>query len=82
MCRNRLSSPRCRSELIDSAWVVIVPGQKCTKKPPKKTFRECGSLGKSKKDGERLVLLDNSGTLPCLMFDEIHCAAQGGYKFL
>ena len=28
MCRKRLSSPRCRSELIDSAWVVIVPGQK------------------------------------------------------
>ena len=24
MCRKRLSSPRCRSELIDSAWVVIV----------------------------------------------------------
>ena len=31
MCRRRLSSPRCRSELIDSAWVVIVPGQKCIK---------------------------------------------------
>ena len=26
-CRKRLSSPRCRSELIDSTWVVIVPGQ-------------------------------------------------------
>ena len=26
-------SPRCRSELIDSAWVIIiVPGQKCIKK--------------------------------------------------
>ena len=23
----------CRSELIDSAWVVIVPGQKCIKTP-------------------------------------------------
>ena len=32
MCRKRLSSPRCRSELIDSAWVVIVPGQKCINK--------------------------------------------------
>ena len=32
MCRKRLSSPRSRSELIDSAWVVIVPGQKCIKK--------------------------------------------------
>ena len=32
VCRKRLSSPRCRSELIDSAWVVIVPGQKCIKK--------------------------------------------------
>ena len=32
MCRKRLSSPRCRSELIDSAWVVTVPGQKCIKK--------------------------------------------------
>ena len=31
MCRKRLSSPRCRSELIDSAWVVNVPGQKCVK---------------------------------------------------
>ena len=28
VCRKRLSSPRCRSELIDSAWVFIVPGQK------------------------------------------------------
>ena len=28
MCRKRLSSPRCRSELIGSAWIVIVPGQK------------------------------------------------------
>ena len=36
MCRKRLSSPRCRSELIDSAWVVIVPGQKCIKKKKKK----------------------------------------------
>ena len=34
MWRKRLSSPRCRSELIDSAWVVIVPGQKCIKKMP------------------------------------------------
>ena len=34
MCRKRLSSPRCRSELIDSAWVVIVPGQKCINKNP------------------------------------------------
>ena len=32
MCCKRLSSPRCRSELIDSAWVVIVPGQKYIKK--------------------------------------------------
>ena len=24
VCRKRMSSPRCRSELIDSAWVVIV----------------------------------------------------------
>ena len=33
MCRKCLSSLRCRSELIDSAWVVIVPGQeKCIKK--------------------------------------------------
>ena len=31
MCRKCLSSPRCRSELIDSAWVVIVPGEKCIK---------------------------------------------------
>ena len=28
MCCKRLSSPRCRSEL-DSACVVLVPGQKC-----------------------------------------------------
>ena len=32
MCCRCVSSPRCRSELIDSAWVVNVPGQKCTKK--------------------------------------------------
>ena len=32
VCRKRVSSPRCRSELIDSAWVVIVPGQKYIKK--------------------------------------------------
>ena len=32
VCRKRLSSPRCRSELIDSSWVDIVPGQKCIKK--------------------------------------------------
>ena len=31
MCRKRLSSPGCRSELIDSAWVVIVSGQKMHK---------------------------------------------------
>ena len=31
VCRKRLSSPRCISELIDSAWVVIVPGQQCPK---------------------------------------------------
>ena len=36
MCRKRLSSPRCRYELIDSAWVVIVPGQKCINKKTKK----------------------------------------------
>ena len=29
--RKLLSSPRCKSVLIDSAWVVIVPGQKCIK---------------------------------------------------
>ena len=28
VCRKCLSSPSCRSELIDSTWVVIVPGQK------------------------------------------------------
>ena len=31
MCRKRLSSSRGRSELIDSEWVVIVPGQKMHK---------------------------------------------------
>ena len=36
MCRKRLSSPRCRSELIDSVWVVIVPEQKMHKKKKKK----------------------------------------------
>ena len=38
MCRKRLSSPRCRSELIDSVWVVIVPGQKCIKEKLKFPF--------------------------------------------
>ena len=37
VCRKRLSSQRCKSELIDSAWVVIVPGQKCINKYIKKT---------------------------------------------
>ena len=32
VCRKRLSNPRCRSELIDSAWVVFVSGQKSIKK--------------------------------------------------
>ena len=32
----RLFSPRCRSELIDSAWVVFVSGPKCIK-----SFDEC-----------------------------------------
>ena len=31
VCRKRLSSPPCRSELADAAWVVIVPGQKSIK---------------------------------------------------
>ena len=29
---NIMSRDLCRSELIDSAWVVIVPGQKCMQK--------------------------------------------------
>ena len=32
VCRKPLPTPRCRSDLIDSAWVVIVPGQKCIEK--------------------------------------------------
>ena len=32
-------SPRCRSELIDSAWVVILSGQKCIKKIQKKAAK-------------------------------------------
>ena len=32
VCRKCLSSPRCRSELIDSAWVVIRPWTKMHKK--------------------------------------------------
>ena len=32
VCRKRLPSPRCRSELIDSAWVGIVPRQIMHKK--------------------------------------------------
>ena len=31
MCRKRLSSSRCRSELIDFAWVFFVTGEKCIK---------------------------------------------------
>ena len=37
-CVYRLSSPRCRSELIDSAWVVIVLGHKCIKKNKKNIY--------------------------------------------
>ena len=32
VCRKCLSSPSCRSELIDTTWVVIIPGQKCINK--------------------------------------------------
>ena len=32
VCRKCLSSPSCRSELIDSTWVVIFPGYKCINK--------------------------------------------------
>ena len=47
MCRKSLPSPRCRSELIDSAWVVIVPAQKyitkkhnnCLQKPTNKSMQ-------------------------------------------
>ena len=45
VCRRRLSSPRCRSELIDSAWVVIVPGQKCIKKSKNKIGEVDGTYG-------------------------------------
>ena len=42
VCRKRLSSPRCRSELIDSSWVVIVPWQKMHKnKNIKKMNKNC-----------------------------------------
>ena len=44
ICRKRLSSPRCRSELIDSAWVVIVPGQKCIIKKKKMASSRAASL--------------------------------------
>ena len=43
MCRKRLSSPRCRSELIDSAWAVIVPGQKCINNNKKIIIRDYNS---------------------------------------
>ena len=41
MCRKRLSSPRCRSELIDSAWVVIVPGQNCINRKKRNVMYVC-----------------------------------------
>ena len=40
MCRKHLSSPRCRSKLIDSAWVVLVPGQKYIKKCTKGSAKD------------------------------------------
>ena len=39
VCCKRLSSPRCRSELIESAWVVIVPEQKATNSGKATVFR-------------------------------------------
>ena len=39
MCRKR-----CRSELIDSAWVFIVPGQKCIKNYIKTLFKNISTL--------------------------------------
>ena len=51
----RLSSPHCRSELIDSALVVIVPGQKCEKYgKPAKTFSKQGNSTKIEKNLEVL----------------------------
>ena len=35
----------CRSELIDSAWVVIVPGQKCIKNRKKMVYWDGGREG-------------------------------------
>ena len=55
MCRKCLSSPRGRSELIDSAWVVIVPGQKCIKKIYKKIQRDEQIRLESLKIGEQFL---------------------------
>ena len=41
VCRKRLFSLRCRSELIGSTWVVIVPGQKCINNKTKKRRETC-----------------------------------------
>ena len=43
VCRKCLSSPSCRSELIDSTWVVIVPGQKCINKKKRRKRKANGS---------------------------------------
>ena len=63
MCRKRLSSPRCRSELIDSAWVVIVPGQKCIKKKKKKglSYRKktLKNIVREIKDYNGLLIVDH-----------------------
>ena len=56
MCRKRLSSPRCRSELIDPAWVVIVSGLKCIKKEPQSTKAPVDTVGI-----DMIALIDGSG---------------------
>ena len=57
MCRKRLSSPRCRSELIDSAWVVIVPGQKCINKKVNNTMENKGDT--ENKDMDLISMIKN-----------------------
>ena len=65
VCRKRLSSSRCRSELIKTAWVVIVPGQKMHKQmaiPSKRAYtrENSPSFGTNNKSTRSLFPLLNA----------------------
>ena len=61
----RVARVRCRSELIDYAWIVIVPGQKCIKKGVWRTHVSSSIyLGVDCADFLKLIFHDKHTYLP------------------